>query len=175
MDIRALLKSAGLPKDLLTQDIGVAKNYPELLDLWDILYSKTTTRVVFVYGSASPKKDRLCAVLLKSLMESRSKKGLWLTPTRIPATQFGEGSYSFPPAGVTAVMGVDLLSPAQVKILVGHIRDQIPEDRCFILEVSSKQALEDVIGRQALAYLCHYAVALELTTEKVEPITVIGR
>lgn len=170
MEMLELLEKAGLPRDLM-RDLGGVLQHPELQGLWEVFTTDPTRRVIFIYGNPTPKKEMLCAVLVRSLMEHRKKKGLWLTPTKVPATQWGEGSAPFPPTGVTAVVGMDMLSQQQVRILVGWIRDQIPENKVFIIEVSSKAALEEIVGKVAMQYLSGYAVALEVVDKDTPVVT----
>lgn len=171
METHELLVKAGLPKDLLG-DIGAVKDCPELLEIWDMITSKSNIRVIFIFGQPSPKKERICAILLKAIMEWRKKKGLWLTPIKIPTTYWSDGTSPFPPSGVTALMGVDMYSQVQIKTMVGFIRDQIPEDKVFIIDVSSEEVMTEMIGKVAMEYLRNYSMALSLVIPKATPITV---
>jgi hypothetical protein len=165
--LRDGLIEAGVPDRLVTaseQEIPDASIKAKYLLASDLLQTRP---VLFVLGQDSPIKEHVCVKLMRRYMFRNDKTGRWLTPARVLI--YGG---SILPAGIVAVIGVDLLNENQIKLLSQLMREWIPSGRAFILSTSTKIVFDEMFGIDLASYLSHHASILEINAERGQIVTV---
>ena len=122
-------------------------------------------QMLLVVGLESPRKDLFCAKILRNYMIKHNKNALWLTPPKVPVS-YSEGL--IPNRGITVVVGSDLLTPFQRKVVCQLFRDRLPNGAAFIVPLPTQNSLEGIYGKQIFDYLTHYAMIVEVNSTRPE-------
>lgn len=150
--LQALAKT-GIPPTVLR---GVVRGeipkelFASLDSLVKTLLKTDKIRVVLVSGPDCPEKDQFIGEVLRWYMQFYWKKGKWLVPSAIPKESYDETPEG---TGVTAILGIDLLTPTQCRVVATMLREHTPRDRNFILSSDSLVALELKLGKEIVDYV----------------------
>lgn len=165
-EMKAALVDAGVPEKVISAVEGTIEDKD--LKTEYTLASKLLLeqKAVIVYGSDAPLKETICAKLMRKYMFKNRKTGRWLTPAQVP-TSFED----LPGAGIVTIVGVDLLMPAQARVVAQAVRDWLPRGRAFVLSVSSEAALLSAFGVDLKNYLSHSAAVVNVNVPPAKQFT----
>lgn len=164
--VRTSMKDGGVPTSLIT---AAEQSWPDTDMQTKITAASAALEfkpLLLVTGPESPKKDLVCAKLMRKFMMDKNKNGLWLTPPRIPTSSYKEDS--IPTRGVTVVVGMDILVPFQISVVSQLLRDRLARGAVFIVPVTSDGIFMGVLVPEFRAYCSHLMAVVEIPSKPAE-------